>query len=242
MNFLHSHYQLIKGEKLREEWRKSRRRARIARTVACTALSAGILCGGLTTAAMALTGPYEPVTNETVAPEFGPGVLVTVPELTTETAEDTVAETAVTVPEETAAAITEAAAETTEEVAETTAAAAETTTAEETTAAAPQMTYAGEFLLTAYCSCPICCGKWSGGPTASGVMPKEGRTIAVDKRVIPLGTHVYIDGLGEFIAEDTGSAVKGNHIDVYMGSHTAAKWFAGGAGSCRRNVWIIADK
>lgn len=238
MNFLHSHYQLIKGEKLREEWRKSRRRARIIKTAACTALAATVFCGGLTTAAMALTGPYEPVTNETVAPVFGPGVLVTVPELPEETAEETVAETTVTVPEETVEVTTE----TTEEVAETTAAAAETTAVEETTAAAPQMTYAGEFLLTAYCSCPICCGKWSGGPTASGVMPQEGRTIAVDKRVIPLGTHVYIDGLGEFIAEDTGSAVKGNHIDVYMGSHTAAKWFAGGAGSCRRNVWIIADK
>lgn len=31
--------------------------------------------------------------------------------------------------------------------------------------------YLGKFKLTAYCSCPICCGVWSGGPTASGAMP-----------------------------------------------------------------------
>ncbi len=103
----------------------------------------------------------------------------------------------------------------------------------------PDMEYAGTFTLTAYCNCAICCGKWAGGPTASGAMPEAGRTIAVDKRVIPLGAKVYIDGFGEFIAEDTGSAIKGNRIDIYMDSHEAARWFAGGEGSCRREVWII---
>ncbi len=99
--------------------------------------------------------------------------------------------------------------------------------------------YLGTFTLTAYCSCRQCCGRWSGGPTASGTMPEAGRTIAVDKRVIPLGTRVYIEGYGEFVAEDTGSAVRGNHIDIYMDSHEAARWFADGAGSCRKEVWIM---
>ena len=79
----------------------------------------------------------------------------------------------------------------------------------------------GQFRLTAYCNCSKCCGKWAGGPTASGTMPKEGRTIAVDKRVIPLGTEVVING-HTYIAEDTGSAIKGNRIDMYYNSHSEA--------------------
>lgn len=70
---------------------------------------------------------------------------------------------------------------------------------------------------TAYCNCRSCCGSWAGGPTASGRMPKEGRTIAVDKNVIPLGTKVEIDRR-IYIAEDTG--VKGNWIDMYFEKHS----------------------
>lgn len=77
------------------------------------------------------------------------------------------------------------------------------------------------FAITGYCSCTICCGQWSGGPTASGVMPKANHTIAVDPDVIPLGTHVIINGK-EYVAEDIGGAVKGNHIDMYFGSHQEA--------------------
>lgn len=72
---------------------------------------------------------------------------------------------------------------------------------------------------TAYCNCRACCGSWAGGPTASGKMPKEGRTIAVDKNVIPLGTKVEIDGK-IYIAEDTGGSVKGNWIDIYFEKHS----------------------
>ncbi len=110
---------------------------------------------------------------------------------------------------------------------------------EETAAPEPERECLGTFTLTAYCSCKKCCGKWSGGSTYSGVMPQEGRTIAVDPRVIPLGSRVYIDGYGEYIAEDTGSAIKGNRIDIYMDSHEAARWFAGGAGSCKAEVYLI---
>lgn len=83
------------------------------------------------------------------------------------------------------------------------------------------MKYLGKFKLTAYCNCKKCCGKWSGGPTASGKMPKAGRTIAVDPKVIPLGSKVVINGK-TYTAEDTGSAIKNKRIDVYFDSHKAA--------------------
>lgn len=54
------------------------------------------------------------------------------------------------------------------------------------------------------------------GITASGAKVKDNHTIAVDPNVIPLGTYVYIEGLGIRKAEDTGSAIKGNKIDVYI--------------------------
>lgn len=79
----------------------------------------------------------------------------------------------------------------------------------------------GTFRTTAYCNCRKCCGKWAGGNTASGTKPTQGRTIAVDKRVIPLGTKVIIDG-HEYTAEDTGRAIKGKRIDIYYNSHKEA--------------------
>ena len=82
----------------------------------------------------------------------------------------------------------------------------------------------GEFRLTAYCPCIICCGKWSGSPTASGVMPVANHTIAVDTNVIPFGTEVVVNG-NAYIAEDTGSAIKGNRIDIYMSDHNEALKF-----------------
>lgn len=54
------------------------------------------------------------------------------------------------------------------------------------------------------------------GITASGAKVKEDHTIAVDPNVIPLGSLVYIEGLGIRRAEDTGSAIKGAKIDVYI--------------------------
>ncbi len=74
---------------------------------------------------------------------------------------------------------------------------------------------------TGYCNCRRCAGKWAGCMTASGTRPKEKRTIAVDKRLIPLGTKVKI-GKIIYRAEDTGGAIKGKRIDIYYASHRKA--------------------
>lgn len=79
----------------------------------------------------------------------------------------------------------------------------------------------GNYKLTFYCPCAACNGV-AGAQTASGTTPTEGRTIAVDSSVIPLGSRVYIDGYGVFIAEDTGGAIKNNKIDVFVSSHSRA--------------------
>ncbi|KMN46612.1 cell wall-binding protein EntA [Bacillus paramycoides] len=51
------------------------------------------------------------------------------------------------------------------------------------------------------------------------------KMIAVDPKVIPLGSKVWVEGYGEAIAGDTGGAIKGNRIDVLVGSDAAAnKW------------------
>lgn len=96
----------------------------------------------------------------------------------------------------------------------------------------PELIELGEFKTTAYCTCVKCCGIWSAEHpsrvgtdyvqrTKSGTIPTADRTVSVDPNVIPLGTVLIIDG-HEYIAEDTGSAVKGNVIDIYFDSHERA--------------------
>lgn len=86
----------------------------------------------------------------------------------------------------------------------------------------------GEFKLTAYCPCAKCCGK-SDGITSTGTTATEGRTIAVDPRVIPYGSTVtiyYEDGtVHTYTAEDCGGAIKENRIDVFFSSHDVARAF-----------------
>ena len=81
--------------------------------------------------------------------------------------------------------------------------------------------YLGKFKITYYCPCRQCSGIW-GRQTATGKLAKEGRTIAVDKRIIPYGSKVKI-GNKTYIAEDCGSAIKGKRIDIFMESHKKCK-------------------
>jgi 3D (Asp-Asp-Asp) domain-containing protein len=70
--------------------------------------------------------------------------------------------------------------------------------------------------------------KGCSGITATGINLKKHpnmKVIAVDPKVIKLGTRVYVDGYGYAIAADKGSAIKGNRIDVFIPSYkNALKW------------------
>lgn len=82
----------------------------------------------------------------------------------------------------------------------------------------------GNVVTSGYCNCPICCGIWSGGPTASGVYPTANHTLAVDASnpFVPMGTKVVMNGV-EYTVEDTGAFARyGVQFDVYYDSHSAA--------------------
>ncbi|HEX9683251.1 MAG TPA: 3D domain-containing protein [Acidimicrobiales bacterium] len=85
--------------------------------------------------------------------------------------------------------------------------------------------YLGTFSTTCYAL---------SGRTASG-HPVSNEVVAVDPRVIPLGTRIYIEGIGERVARDTGGAIKGNKLDIWNPSSSWCLQFG------RRNldVWIV---
>ncbi len=90
----------------------------------------------------------------------------------------------------------------------------------------PQEKFTGNF--SAYTAAADECGK-SDGITASGIKVKENRTLACPP-AYPFGTKIQIDGMGTFICEDRGGAIKGNHFDIYV--ETKREAFAFG----RRNL------
>lgn len=90
--------------------------------------------------------------------------------------------------------------------------------------------YIGECVITAYCPCGECCGRWADGVTASG-LPAGPGIVAVDPAVIPLGSTIVINGQ-QYLAADTG--VTGQAVDLCMESHAAALAF----GRSRQSVWI----
>lgn len=74
---------------------------------------------------------------------------------------------------------------------------------------------------TAYCN-------GCSGVTATGINLRNNpglKVIAVDPKVIPLGTKVYVEGYGYAVAGDTGGAIKGNKIDLFMSSKSSALKF-----------------
>lgn len=91
---------------------------------------------------------------------------------------------------------------------------------------------------TAYCSCVECTGKRPGdywyGMTATGMKARYG-VVAVDPKVIPLYTHLYIEGYGYAIAGDTGGAIKGKKIDLYFDSMKTVNKF----GRQTRTVYVL---
>ena len=93
-----------------------------------------------------------------------------------------------------------------------------------------------EFEATAYCSCSKCCEEWAlNRPTdengneivcgAAGVKLIEGISISSDWSVLPKGAKVEIQGMGYYIVQDQGAAIRGNKIDVYFENHKNALEF-----------------
>lgn len=87
--------------------------------------------------------------------------------------------------------------------------------------------HTANFVVTSYCGCSKCCGKWSSGSGSNavgclGVKLTPYYSIAVDKSIIPLGTILWDDEGNYYRAEDTGSGVKSYHIDLFTGDHEAA--------------------
>ena len=99
-----------------------------------------------------------------------------------------------------------------------------------------KLVYLGNFKLTQYCceEYEHICGT-GNGITATGTKVTAGRTIAVDPRVIPYGTQVYIEGFGWRTAEDCGGAVNGNHIDIAASTHNEAL----SIGTRNGGVWML---
>lgn len=97
----------------------------------------------------------------------------------------------------------------------------------------------GDFKLTAYCPCSICCGCYGAAPQnkfgSIGTYVYEGTTIAVDPSVIPYGSLVYIEGIGLRFAADCGGAIKTNRIDMYFASHEDAEEF----GVQNHNIMLV---
>ena len=70
--------------------------------------------------------------------------------------------------------------------------------------------------------------------TASQRTPIPYYSVAVDSDYIPLGTHLYIEGIGEVRADDTGGAVKGKVLDLHVGYDETDSF-----GRKHRQVYII---
>jgi 3D (Asp-Asp-Asp) domain-containing protein len=106
----------------------------------------------------------------------------------------------------------------------------------------PTKEYIGKFTVTAYCPCEKCCGQWSNilNPiTASGAPAVEGITVGADWSIIPKGTVIEIEGLGERIVQDKPAKwivdkYDGKILDLYFSSHEEALKF----GKQELEVWV----
>ena len=105
----------------------------------------------------------------------------------------------------------------------------------------------GEFILTAYCPCELCCEEYAlnrpideNGEVivygSTGERLFQGVSIAVDPAAIPYGTKVDIDGR-VYTAQDCGGAIQGNRIDVYFDNHEDALDF----GVQEKIVYVIPE-
>ena len=93
-----------------------------------------------------------------------------------------------------------------------------------------------EFTATAYCPCEKCCGVWAtkrpldenGNPIvygATGIVLRQGVSVAADTSTYPMGTQLEIEGMGIYTVQDRGGSIKGNRIDIYFDNHDEAVVF-----------------
>lgn len=80
-----------------------------------------------------------------------------------------------------------------------------------------------KFIATGYCHCKKCCGKTTG-ITASGAKAKAGVTVAMPKNY-KFGTKIEIKGMGTYIVQDRGGAIKNKRIDIFFNTHSEALKF-----------------
>lgn len=107
-------------------------------------------------------------------------------------------------------------------------------TTEPTKLEVEEKTYLGKFELTFYSK-----EQFPNSKTSTGVYPVVGRTVAVDPKVIPYGTSIEIDGFGVRIAEDTGGAIKGKKLDIFV--ETTAEALQLGRQK-NVDVWLVDNK
>lgn len=110
----------------------------------------------------------------------------------------------------------------------------------------PAMTELGEYTITAYCPCKICCGIWAKNRPngivygAAGIELQEGHSVAAPN--LPFGTILYIEGLGEYVVEDRPASwvaekYDNKIIDIYFLSHDEALEF----GFQQRKVYLKGE-
>lgn len=88
-----------------------------------------------------------------------------------------------------------------------------------------------KMLVTAYCPCEKCCGKYADGKTSIGRDAKKTLGVAADPKVLSYGTKLDIPGIGVLIIDDTGGAMRQStkkgicHIDIRFHDHKEALRF-----------------
>lgn len=94
-----------------------------------------------------------------------------------------------------------------------------------------------EVIATAYSNDPISINvqKWRDGKTAT-MTPARWGVVATDPQVIPLGSRIFIENMGWFSAEDTGSRIKGNRIDIFFPSREEALQFG------KKELTVLVEK
>ena len=93
------------------------------------------------------------------------------------------------------------------------------------------------FIVTAYLAIDEYENRFHG-ITFTGVPAQAYHTVAVDPDVVPLGSMIYIEGLGWWKAEDTGNMIKGKRLDICVSSREEAmRW-----GVRKREIWYMPSQ